>query len=99
MTEDDNSAEMARQGIPHAEEINGIVQLKHQLRQILHRMNNDLTAVTLAFDCANEEISNHSNGESSANRLNVLTELVSNLSRDLREMTHLCRPGSPDEKM
>jgi hypothetical protein len=71
--------------------------LKGRLRKILHRMNNDLTAVALSVDTALISCSEETVGEAHEKRLKVVQELVSSLSNDLREMTRLCGKDSVEK--
>jgi len=97
MTANDTPASTPDGKLPEpALPLDELVNFKHQIRRILHRMNNDLTAVALCFDCGNDETGSQESLGPTSEKLVTLRDLVSKLSRDLREMTHLCRPGSPD---
>lgn len=96
MTSDEN-ARAGKNSLSESGVGDELFLLKNQLRKILHRMNNDLTAVALSVDSAALAVGNDGTAETNEERLKVLQDLISSLTRDLREMTTLCRGGSDGE--
>jgi len=88
------SVEIRSDSLPLNEKMDEFILFKSRLRKILHRMNNDLTAVALSVDCASFE---EGQPESNGDRLKVIQDLVSSLTSDLREMTLLCRSDATEK--
>ncbi len=93
----DENVRAGQNGLSGNEPDDQLILFKNQLRKILHRMNNDLTAIALSVDSAALAVGNGGKSETNEERLKVLQDLISNLTRDLREMTTLCRGGSHSE--
>lgn len=90
MTASDNQPGPAPlEGVPVGD-FDELFLLKGRLRKILHRMNNNLTAVALSVDTALISGPEETVGEAREKRLKIVQDLVSSLSNDLREMTRLC---------
>jgi hypothetical protein len=88
------SAEFRSDSLPLNEKMDELILFKSRLRKILHRMNNDLTALALSVDCASFE---EGQPESNGDRLKVIQDLVSSLTSDFREMTLLCRSDATEK--
>jgi len=66
-----------------------------QMRKVLHRMNNDLTAVSLSVESLilSDRIEG---GVSDSDRCELVKTLLSQLTADFRNLTLICRGGSAD---
>lgn len=65
-----------------------LIILKSQVRKILHRMNNDMTAMALSIEAAALNVEESAGQKDNFKTLGIL---VTNLTQDLREMAKICR--------
>lgn len=74
-----------------------VLELEHRLgciRKVLHRMNNDLTAVSLSVESLT--IPGSSRDETAPDRFELVKSLLAQLTADFRNLTLLSRGGSVD---